>query len=108
MHRETTFGTPSDLGTYVGFEVWGADVHVDGLEAHVDAENKHWTASRPLGPQDVVGELLLRRQSMECVSHDGGTGGGISRCSASAYLDIAFELGPPLAVRPFLRSCRSE
>ena len=40
MHRETTFGTPSDLGTYVGFEVWGADVHVDGLEAHVDARKQ--------------------------------------------------------------------
>jgi len=35
VHLETTFGTPSDLGTYVGFEIPGADVHVDGLEAHV-------------------------------------------------------------------------
>ena len=96
MHRKNASEPPSDLETYVFFEIPVDEVHVDGLEAHVDAENKHWTASRPLGPQDVVGELLLRRQSMECVSHDGGTGGGISRCSASAYLDIAFELGPPL------------
>ena len=65
MHRETTFGTRSDLGTYVGFEVWGADVHVDGLEAHVDAENKHWTVSKLQQPQDVFVEGLLRREGMK-------------------------------------------
>ena len=65
MHRETTFGTPSDLGTYVGFEVWGADVHVDGLEAHVEHENKHWTVSKPQGPHDVFVEGLLRREGMK-------------------------------------------
>ena len=65
MHRQTTFETLSDLGNYVVFEVWGADVHVDGLEAHVDAENKPCTASKPLGPQDVVVEVPLRRQAMK-------------------------------------------
>ena len=64
MHRQTTFETLSDLGNYVVFEVWGADVHVDGLEAHVEPEKKHCTVSKLQRPQDVVGEGNLRRQSM--------------------------------------------
>ena len=65
MHRKNTFEPPSDLETYVFFEIPVEEVHVDGLRAHVESENKHRTVSMLQRPQDVVGEGNLRRQSME-------------------------------------------
>ena len=52
-------------------------MHVDGLEAHVEPENKHWTVSKPQGPHDVFVEGLLRRKGMKRVSYDGSTDGGM-------------------------------
>ena len=40
MHRKNTFEPPSDLETYVFFEIPVDEVHVDGLEAHVDARKQ--------------------------------------------------------------------
>ena len=65
MHRKNTSEPPSDLVTYVFFEIPVEEVHVDGLEAHVEPEKKHCTVSKLQRPQDVVGEGNLRRQSME-------------------------------------------
>ena len=56
---------PSDLRTYVFFEIPVEEVHVDGLEAHVEPENKHWTVSKLQQPQDVFVEGLLRREGMK-------------------------------------------
>ena len=84
MHRKNTFEPPSDLETYVFFEIPVEEVHVDGLEAHVEPENKHWTVSKPQGPHDVFVEGLLRRKGMKRVSYDGSTDGGMWSCSPSA------------------------
>ena len=40
-------------------------MHVDGLEAHVEPENKHWTVSKLQQPQDVFVEGLLRQKGMK-------------------------------------------
>ena len=47
------------------FEIPVEEVHVDGLEAHVEPENKHWTVSKLQQPQDVFVEGLLRREGMK-------------------------------------------
>ena len=65
MHRKNTFEPPSDLETYVFSEIPVEEVHVDGLEAHVEPENKHWTVSKLQQPQDVFVEGLLRREGMK-------------------------------------------
>ena len=59
-------------------------------------DKKPRTVSKPQGPHDVVGEGLLQLESIECDSHDGRSGGGMSGCLWGAYLAMALENRRPL------------